>query len=235
PRFVVLSLSVVLLGGALSTLALPATAGECKPLSFAHPPAIINGLKAHIIFNNSTEPRGDNLLVVERLKGIVALTQRNDATCVGWEKRTVISQADLEHGIDIGPILGEKDKQYLYASCQESVFRWEYDPKNAAIIGNPSVIAYNMSNPDHVTRTLLLQPGANGQSEYLIVSRGSAGNFDETAADVNAGPAQIRRFSLTDKNRPLRASAGDGKDLWEIENSSDNIVWRDVDVHVDNP
>ncbi|KAG8751365.1 hypothetical protein FRC11_009477, partial [Ceratobasidium sp. 423] len=192
---------------------------------------------------------------VERPKGIVALTQRNDATCVGWEKRTVISQADLEHGIDIGPIPGKKDKQYLYASSQESVFRWEYDPENASIVGNPTVIAYNMSNPDHVTRTLLLQPGANGKSEYLIVSCGPAGNFDKTAADVNAGPAQIRRFSLTDKNRPTWgyswgqgtvlawgvqngvgiALSKDGKDLWEIENSSDNIVWRDVDVHVDNP
>ncbi|KAG8758738.1 hypothetical protein FRC11_003147 [Ceratobasidium sp. 423] len=254
PRFAVLSLSVVLLGGALSAFALPATTGECKPLSslsFAYPPTIVNGLKAHVIFNNSTKPRGvrfdgqDNLLVVERLKGIVSLTQRNDGTCVGWEKRTVISQADLEHGIEIGPIPGEKDKQYLYASSQESVFHWEYDPKNAAIVGNPTVTAYNMSNP----------PGANGQSEYLIVSRGSAGNFDETAADINAGPAQIRRFSLTDKNRPTRgfswgqgtvlawgvrsgvgiALSKDGKDFWEIENSSDNIVWRDVDAHVDNP
>ncbi|KAJ1301844.1 hypothetical protein OPQ81_009071 [Rhizoctonia solani] len=259
-----ISLSVALLGGALSAFALPTTPGECKPLSslsFAYPPTIAQGLSAHVIFNNLTEPRGiridgqDNLLVVERLKGLVALTKRNDATCIGWEKRTVISQADLEHGIEIGPIPGKQDKQYLYASSQESVFRWEYDPKSAAIIGNPTVIAYNMSNPDHVTRTLLLQPGTNGQSEYLIVSRGSAGNFDETAADVNAGPAQIRRFSLTDNNRPAQgyswgqgtvlawgvrngvgiALSKDGNDLWEIENSSDNIVWRGVDVHIDNP
>jgi hypothetical protein len=149
------SLTIALLGGALSVFASPTTPGECKPLSslsFAFPPKIVNGLGAHVIYNNLTEPRGiridgqDNLIVVERSKGIVALTKRNDATCAGWEKRTVITQADLEHGIEIGPIPGKKDKQYLYASSQETVYRWEYDPKNAAIIGNPSIIAYNMSN-----------------------------------------------------------------------------------------
>ncbi|CAE6437204.1 unnamed protein product [Rhizoctonia solani] len=258
------SLSVALLGGALSAFAVPSTPGECKPLSslsFTYPPTIVDGLEAHVIFNNLTDPRGirfdgqDNLLVMERLIGITALTQRNDSTCVGWEKRTVVSQADLEHGIEIGPIPGEPDKQYLYGSSQESVFRWEYDPNNASIIGDHTVITYNMSNTGHITRTLLLQPGANGQSEYLIVSRGSASNFDETATNINAGPAQIRRFSLADENRPAQgyswgqgtvlawgvrngvgmALSKDGNDLWEIENSSDNIAWRGVDVHVDNP
>jgi hypothetical protein len=150
------SLSIALLGGAVSTFALPTTPGECKPLSslsFAYPPTTIKGLSAHVIFNNLTEPRGirideqDNLLVIERLKGMVALTKRNDSTCVGWEKRLVISQADLEHGIEIGPIPGKKDKQYLYASSQETVYRWEYDPKNAAIVGNSTILVYNMTNP----------------------------------------------------------------------------------------
>ncbi|GAB1527374.1 hypothetical protein RhiXN_11826 [Rhizoctonia solani] len=258
------SLSLALLGGALSAFAFPATPGECQPsssLSFAYQPTIAKGLSARVIYNNLTAPRGlrfdqdVNLLVVERGKGIVALTERNDATCAGWEKRTVITQSDLEHGIEVGPIPGNKDKQYLYASSQERVYRWEYDPKNAAIIGNPTIIAFNMSNSDHVTRTLLLQPGKNGESEYLIVSRGSASNFDESSADVNAGPAQIRRFPLTKSDRPaggyswnqgtvlawgVRNGVGialskDGKDLWEIENSSDNIRWRDVDIHIDNP
>lgn len=256
-----LSLSVALLSGALSALALPASAGECKPLSslsFAYPPSVASGLSAHVIFNGLTEPRGlrfdgkQNLLVVERLKGVTALSFRNDSTCVGWEKRTVISQPDLEHGIEIGP--GKGRNQYLYASSMESVFRWEYDPTNAAVIGEPIVIAYNMSNSDHVTRTLLLQPGPGGVPKYIIVSRGSASNFDESSADVNAGPAQIRRFPL-DGARPAQgyawtqgellawgvrngvgiALSKDGNDLWEIENSSDNLFWRGVDVHVDNP
>ncbi|GAB1528256.1 hypothetical protein RhiTH_011448 [Rhizoctonia solani] len=258
------SLSLALLGGALSAIALPATPGECQPslsLSFAYQPTVVEGLSARVIYKNLTTPRGVrfdqdvNLLVVERGKGIIALTERNDATCGGWEKRTVITQSDLEHGIEVGPIPGNKDKQYLYASSKEKVYRWEYDPKNAAIIGNPTIIAFNMSNSDHVTRTLLLQPGEDGQSEYLIVSRGSASNFDESSADVNAGPAQIRRFPLTKSDRPAEgyswnqgtvlawgvrngvgiALSKDGKDLWEIENSSDNLRWRGVNIHTDNP
>ncbi|CAE6357019.1 unnamed protein product [Rhizoctonia solani] len=266
------SLTIALLGSAVFAFALPTTPGECKPLSslsFAYPPTTIKGLSAHVIFNNLTEPRGirideqDNLLVIERLKGMVALTKRNDSTCVGWEKRLVISQADLEHGIEIGPIPGKKDKQYLYASSQETVYRWEYDPKNAAIVGNSTILVYNMtnpgnfddSNPNHVTRTLLLQPDSKGKSEYIIVSRGSAGNSDDGAADVNTGRAQIRRFPLTKNDRPKQGYSWDQgtllawgtrnsvgialsknqKDLWAIENGSDNIRWRDIDIHNDNP
>ncbi|KAF8672045.1 pyrroloquinoline quinone binding [Rhizoctonia solani] len=266
------ALSIVLFSSALYTLALPSTPGECKPLSslsFTYPLSTAKGLSAHIIFNNLTEPRGiridgqNNLLVIERLKGMVSLTKRNDSTCVGWEKRVVISQADLEHGIEIGPIPGKKDKQYLYATSQETLYRWEYDPKNAVIVGNSTILVYNMTNPgnfndtnpNHVTRTLLLQPDANQQSEYIIVSRGSAGNSDDGAADVNTGRAQIRRFPLTKKHIPaqgyswnegtilawgVRNSVGialskDKKDLWGIENGSDNVLWRGVDVHNDNP
>ncbi|KAG8680742.1 hypothetical protein FRC11_002063, partial [Ceratobasidium sp. 423] len=207
-------------------------------------------------------PRGvrfdgqDNLLVVERLKGIVALTQRNDGTCVGWEKRTVISQADLEHGIEIGPIPGKKDEKYLYASSQESVFRWEYDPESRHCRKSYLDLTHF---PDHVTRTLLLQSGANGQSEYLNVSHGSAGNFDETAVNcyqpmemlallksvVSPSPTKTAHSGLQPgqgavlawgvRNSVGIALSKDGKDLWGIENSSDDIVWRDVDVHVDNP
>lgn len=157
-----LTLSVALLSSVLSALAVPSSPGECKPLSslsFAYPPSVAKGLSAHVIFNNLTEPRGlrfdgqKNLLVVERLKGISALTFRNDSTCAGWEKRTVISKSDLEHGIEIGP--GKGRNQYLYASSSESVFRWEYDPTSAMIIGDPIVIAYNMTNPSQSWHSLL--------------------------------------------------------------------------------
>jgi glucose/arabinose dehydrogenase len=74
-------------------------------------------------------------------------------------------------------------------------------------------------------------------------------------ANINAGPAQIHQFPLTKSDRPTQgyhwnngtvlawgvrngvgiALSKDGKDWWEIENSSDNIRWRDVDIHVDSP
>jgi hypothetical protein len=145
--------------GALSAHALPSSPGVCQPLAsiaFKNAPVAAPGLRATIIQTNLAEPRGmridasDNLLVVERYVGVSALTYRNDSTCAGWEKRVVINSPDigdvaqLEHGIEIGP--GKGLNQYLYASTSESVYRWEYDPRNAVVIGSPVQIAWNMSN-----------------------------------------------------------------------------------------
>ncbi|QRV83074.1 L-sorbosone dehydrogenase [Ceratobasidium sp. AG-Ba] len=240
--------------------------GLCQPLaslSFAHAPTTLPGLKAQLIYNNVSEPRGirfdnrQNLLVVERYIGVSSLTFRNDSGCIGWEKRAVVRNETLEHGIEIGP--GEGPFQYLYASSMEYVFRWKYNPATTSVVGAPVTIAWNMSNvgaipPDHVTRTLLLEPPVNGKSTHLIVSRGSAGNVDDAAADPNNGSAQIRRFPL-DKPIPAKgyawqsgqllswgnrngvgiALSKDNKNLWEIENGSDEVFWRGVDVHEDNP
>ncbi|KAG9126114.1 hypothetical protein FRC07_004820 [Ceratobasidium sp. 392] len=198
-----------------------------------------------------------NLLVVEREQRISALTFRNDSTCVGWEKRVVIENTTLNHGIEIGP--GNGTNQYLYASSPESVFRWEYNPETATVVGSPVTLVWNMTNVgapsgDHVTRTLLLEPPANGVTTHIIVSRGSAGNGDDAAANVTTGTAQIRRFSLDsvpsgngwawttgevlawgNRNGVGLASSKDGNSIWEAENSSDNLQWQGVDVHQDNP
>ncbi|KAF8595240.1 soluble quino protein glucose dehydrogenase [Ceratobasidium sp. AG-I] len=252
--------------GVISTLAIPSSPGVCQPAStrsFTFPPAVTPGLSAHVVYNNLTLPRAmrwdsqQNLLVIERYVGITALTPRRDATCVGWEKRVVLLKDDLHHGIEVHN--GRGGNQYLYASSTENVYRWEYDPRTATVIGNYTIIAWNMTNvnpiqPDHITRTLLVQPDARGIPKYLIVTRGATGNWDPTAANPNSGPAQIRRFDLS-KVPPgtgyawaqgeilgwgLRNAVGialsmDGKDLWEVENSSDNVEWRGIDVHNDNP
>ncbi|CAE6455272.1 unnamed protein product [Rhizoctonia solani] len=242
--------------------AAPTSPGECKPLSslsFAHRPNVTSGLSTRVIFNGLTRPRGlrldslSNLLVIDRGVGVVALSYRNDSTCVGWEKRTVVENRNLNHGIEIGPSGG--NNQYLYASTSESVFRWEYDPSSVAVVGNPVTIASNMSNSDHTTRTLILQPQSGNTSQYIIVTRGSESNLDEGAAEISSGRSQIRRFAL---NSSLPSGAGwaweqgellgwglrnavgialspDGEDLWEVENSSDNVFWRGVDVHQENP
>ncbi|KAG8680016.1 hypothetical protein FRC08_016595 [Ceratobasidium sp. 394] len=255
---------------AVSVLAAPdpSSRGICQPLAdlqFKHAPAAADGLKAFVIYNNVSEPRGmridakQNLLVVERYIGVTALTFHNDSTCVGWEKRTVIANTTLEHGIEIGPGPGRGGNQYLYASSMESVYRWEYDPKTASVVGPAKALVWNMTNtaaipPDHVTRTLLLEPPCDDGSQHLIVSRGSAGNIDDAAADVNHGTAQIRRFPLTgvpagkgwewhqgqvlswgNRNGVGIAFSKDGQNIWEIENGSDEVTWRGQDVHADNP
>ncbi|CAE6527728.1 unnamed protein product [Rhizoctonia solani] len=254
--------SVILAVGLAS--AAPTSPGECKSLSsltFSHQPDVASGLSSRVIFNGLTRPRGlrldsfSNLLVIDRGVGIVALSYRNDSTCAGWEKRTVVSNRNLNHGIEIGPSGG--NNQYLYASTSDNVFRWEYDPSSVAVVGDPVTIASNMSNSDHTTRTLILQPqsGNASVSQYIIVTRGSDSNLDEGAADISSGRSQIRRFALNSslpsgtgwawnqgellgwglRNAVGIALSPDGEDLWEVENSSDNVFWRGVDVHQENP
>ncbi|KAG8789308.1 hypothetical protein FRC12_013662 [Ceratobasidium sp. 428] len=259
-------LAVSLILSATSTIATPPSPGVCQPLAslaFKYPPAVAPGLSAHVAYTNLTSPRGmrfdssGNLLVVERQQRISALTFRNDSTCVGWEKRVVLTNTLLNHGIEIGP--GNGIRQYLYASSPENMFRWEYDPATATVVGSPVTIVWNMTNVgapsgDHVTRTPLLEPPINGVSKYIIISRGSAGNGDTAAANVTTGTAQIRRFSLENipsgrgwawadgevlgwgnRNGVAMAFSKDGEGIWEAENSSDNLQWQGIDVHQDNP
>ena len=147
------TLIAVLAVGASSALAVPSSAGVCQPasnLTFTHQPTVASGLSARVVYKNLKEPRGlrfdsdGNLLVIERNIGITALTYRNDSACVGWEKRVVLAQSDLEHGLYLGP--GSQNNQFLYASSQESVFRWLYDPKAAAVVGDPVTLVWNMTN-----------------------------------------------------------------------------------------
>ncbi|KAG9097319.1 hypothetical protein FRC07_010805 [Ceratobasidium sp. 392] len=243
--------------------AAPTTPGECKSLAsltFAHQPNAATGHSTRVIYNGLTRPRGirfdafENLLVVDRGVGVVALSYRNDGTCIGWERRVVVNNTDLNHGIEVGPGNGGGN-QYLYASSSDNVFRWEYNPGNVTVVGNPTTIAYNMSNADHTTRTLLLQPQTGNVSQYIIVSRGSESNQDEEAANLASGRSQIRRFALNSslptgtgwhwnqgellgwglRNAVGIALSPNGTDLWEVENSADDVRWQNVDVHQDNP
>ncbi|KAG8710425.1 hypothetical protein FRC09_000142 [Ceratobasidium sp. 395] len=262
--------SVALLSlGALSCLAVPSSPGVCQQyatLSFKYPPKVASGLSCHVIASNLTMPRGQgfdndgNLLVIERGVGLTSFTLRDDATCKGWERRVVISNLDLNHAVELGPgpRRGGVQYQYLYASSQENVFRWEYDPSRIAIVGNPVTLTYSMTNinpipPDHVVRTILVYKDKLGRQQ-MIVTRGATGNWDASAANPESGPAQIRRFDLT-ATPPARGwswqqgeilgwglrngvgvtMAKDGNSLWEVDNGPDNAFWKGIDVHNDNP
>jgi glucose/arabinose dehydrogenase len=105
-----------------------------------------------------------------------------------------------------------------------------------------------MASGGHTTRTLL---ASSKYPEVLLVSRGSDGNLDYDAQDVNSGKCMIKAFNLAagreyDYNSDgvllgwgLRNSVGIGEDaqggIWAVENSADEIVRRGVDLHEDNP
>jgi len=220
---------------ALATLASRAFA-QCQPsssLTFAYPPSLFDGVGARVIQNRLTRPRGikfdsaspPNLLVVEANLGISVLVP-NSQGCAGK----------------------------LYASSDDKVFAWTYNPATATVSGNPTTIVRGMTNAGHITRTLLLQPASGSNPAYLVVSRGSNDNFDLGCSDSTTGRCQVRRFPLSPAPPAdgyawmsgellawgLRNAVGlaldpAGTRVWEVENSSDNIRWKGQDVHNDNP
>jgi glucose/arabinose dehydrogenase len=152
----------------------------------------------------------------------------------------------LNHGIELS-----EDGKTLYASTSNQVLSWDYDAA-AASLSNKRVLIQNMSNADHVTRTLLLsrkQPG------LLLVSRGSGENMDDTALQMSSGVSQIRIFNITNMTNDqiydfpsqgqmlgwgLRNSVGVAEEpvhggIYSVENSVDNIQRMDTDIHQDDP
>ena len=134
------------------------------------------------------------------------------------------------------------------------MFSWPYDASDPGSLSSNDrrTLVTNMTNSGHVTRTLLLskkQPG------ILLVSRGSDGNEDDGAADLDSGRSQLRSFNLTalsDGDDPydyldgdvwgwgLRNSVGVAEDpvhggIWSVENSVDQLERNGEDVHKDNP
>lgn len=125
----------------------------------------------------------------------------------------------------------------------------------------PLTIVSGMQNEDHSTRTLLLlrsPPSSSSSSsgqQRLLISRGSADNIDETAADINSGHSQIKAFDVSSHSLSspqdfnsngtlvawgLRNSVGLAQHpatggLYSVENSADNIFRQGKDVHQDNP
>ncbi|KAL2016307.1 hypothetical protein VTK56DRAFT_3878 [Thermocarpiscus australiensis] len=218
-------------------------------------PVVAEGWRAQLLATGLTRPRGmkfdanGGLLVVEAGAGITHLKLAdNGDTCLSVESsKSVITDEELTHGIELS-----EDGRTLYASTVEAVYSWSYDP-DAVSADNQRSVIFNMSNSDHVTRTLLLsrkQPG------LLLVSRGSGENIDELAAQQSSGISQIRAFNIsniTDSSRPydypnegllvgwgLRNSVGVAEHpvtggIWSVENSADQIVRMGRDIHEDNP
>ncbi len=119
-------------------------------------------------------------------------------------------------------------------------------------MSDQKTLVQNMSNNDHVTRTLLLSKKAPG---ILLVSRGSNENLDNIAKDITSGHSQIRAFNLTNATdgQPydyassgkmlgwgLRNSVGVAEEpttggIFSVENSADDIERENQDIHQDDP
>src|SRR3569833_3465537 len=152
----------------------------------------------------------------------------------------------LNHGIEISG-----DGKTLYASSSSNVYSWAYDA-GAVTLNNRQTLVQNMSNNDHVTRTLLLSKKKSG---ILVVSRGSNENMDMLAQQLNSGHSTIRAYNISDLpdgklfvyasggdlvGWGLRNSVGVAEEpttgnIFSVENSADNIQRNGKDIHQDDP
>ncbi|KDQ17343.1 hypothetical protein BOTBODRAFT_53460 [Botryobasidium botryosum FD-172 SS1] len=232
---------------------------SCQHLKFKHDkPKVAAGLATRVIQSGLTKPRSikfdsaspPNLLVVESGLGVSVLVPGAQGCQDGWARKVVINNTALNHGL-------EADGKWLYASSSDVLWMWSYNPTTASVSGQPTALVRNMSTADHDTRTLLLQPPSDSSSGYIIINRGSASNLDADASTLPSGHSQIRRFPLPTTQLPapvggydwsagellawgMRNGVGlslspDGSRLWEVENSADDLQWKNQDVHQDNP
>lgn len=239
----------------LSSLLLATTSAQgcsnSKEVDYQSPVAA-DGWSYRLIADDFRRPRGivfdddGHLLVVDSGVGIVRVQLKDDGeTCISVEdKTTIVEDDELNHGLALS-----SDGNWLYASTVENVYRWQYSPSDSP--GNRQTIINNMTNSGHSTRTLLLPPST---PDILLISRGSDGNDDDGARDIDSGRSQLRSFNISgwqEDDDPidyingevlawgLRNSVGvtehpDGG-VWTVENSVDNLERNGDDIHKDNP
>ena len=225
---------------------------SCLQPSYAAP-SVASGYVAQLVATGFSYPRGIKfdtegaLLVVESGTGITALNLEysHDGCISESSRKTVIDDKTLNHGIELS-----KDGTTLYASNTESARGWGYSPKTQKTTSGPTTLVKNMTNGDHVTRTLLLPRSNPGM---LIVSRGSTSNVDPLADDIYTGHSQIKAFDLTNMTGPydfdkdglllgwgLRNDVGVDEEptkggIYAVENSVDQLTRNGVDIHNTNP
>lgn len=261
-----LSLPRILTSLLYISLASAQSSGQCKinslETSYATPVAA-DGWSYRLVATELSRPRGilfdteGALIVVDTGVGLVHLELEDQGrTCLRVRKKTVLLEnEDLNHGIAIS-----KDGRTLYASTDDEVYSWSYDPSAVRLSeSSERTLVTNMTNSGHTSRTLLLSEKHPG---VLVVSRGSQGNDDVEAEDRSTGHSQLRAFNvsaLDERSRPLgerfrpydyldgdllgwglRNSVGVAEHpetggVYSVENSVDNLRRRGRDIHRDNP
>ncbi|RSL38556.1 hypothetical protein CEP53_014771, partial [Fusarium sp. AF-6] len=219
-------------------------------------PVAADGWSYRLVASELSRPRGilfdteGALIVVDTGVGLVHLELEDQGrTCLRVRKKTVLLEnEDLNHGIAIS-----KDGRTLYASTDDEVYSWSYDPSTVRLSeSSERTLVTNMTNSGHTSRTLLLSEKHPG---VLVVSRGSQGNDDVEAEDRSTGHSQLRAFNVSalgEKSKPydyldgdllgwgLRNSVGVAEHpetggVYSVENSVDNLSRKGRDIHKDNP
>ncbi|KAM0426680.1 hypothetical protein ACHAPT_007996 [Fusarium lateritium] len=259
----------------ISSLASAQSSSQCKinnlKTSYLAPIAA-DGWSYRLVASELSRPRGilfdteGALIVVDTGVGLVHLELEDQGqTCLRVRKKTVLLENEdvsqlhsfrvhllttskLNHGIALS-----KDGRTLYASTDDEVYSWTYDPSAVRLSASSArTLVANMTNEGHTSRTLLLSDKHPG---VLVVSRGSASNDDEEAEDRSTGHSQLRAFNVSalgEKAKPydyldgdllgwgLRNSVGVAEHpetggVYSVENSVDNLRRKGRDIHANNP
>ncbi|TFK28282.1 hypothetical protein FA15DRAFT_753613 [Coprinopsis marcescibilis] len=188
------------------------------------------------------DPRG-NLLVIQRGRGLTGHTL--DANGCVTSTKTIISNTQINHGIDLTP-----DGRRIIASSADAAWSWDYDPATMTAT-NQRLLVTGMNNPYHFTRTVLI---SQKNPNIFALNVGSNGNIDAPTRDAGAGRAQIRVFDYnTLPSNSVSYTSSYGKVLgyglrndvgvtqdragnfYSIENSLDDARRLGRDIHNNNP
>lgn len=193
-------------------------------------------LSAHTL----TEDDG-GCVTVNSSKTVVEGMSVSLVTAVIWQ---ITNVGQLNHGIAF-----DGQTAMLFASNTNETYGWQYDSTNISV-SNQQTLVSNMSGTDHSTRTLLLAQHAPGM---MVVSFGSLSNLDLSATNVDSGTASVKAFNLTNLTSTytyqtdglllgwgLRNEVGLAEHpvtggIWGVENSADQVIRYNVDVHANNP
>jgi glucose/arabinose dehydrogenase len=213
-------------------------------------PVATKGFEWDIIATNLSTPRGiifdsqGRLLIVQSGTGIIALTLSNVSCGIVTESKDVILNSSLNHGIEFST-----DGKTLFASSSNDAWSWTYNVTDASI-SNEKLLVTNMGGTTHSTRTLHIPPL---HPNLLLISRGSDGNIDPSAATTTSGHSQVKAFDLDhvpsggyDYSSDggilaygVRNEVGVTSDLaghiWGVMNSADDLERNGTDISMDNP
>jgi glucose/arabinose dehydrogenase len=127
-----------------------------------------------------------NMLVAEATKGISVHTFGADG-CIN-STAMLVSNIRLNHGLDLTP-----DGKTMYASGENQVFSWTYDPATRTATNQKTVIT-GMATGIHSTRTVKVVPKS---PNLLLAQVGSNSNLDMQSAQASTGRAIIKVFDIS--------------------------------------